>query len=381
MADKMFYSLEETAAKLGRSEQEVKDLVAAGKLQQFRDRDRLMFKAEQVNGMTSGSTDEVELNPSTLNDTTGALPMLDSGPVETGLSATGLGLDDISDDALSGTGLSLADTDVAGSASGKTSVPDTSGKGGAKDQTSLSLADTDFAGKSGTGKGKTGMSDTEDPRSLTGISVFDADEVEHADPMAQTQVSSPGVMDDDMLALESVGSGSGLLDLTRESDDTSLGAELLDEIYPGSSGEASDGKLEDIPSSSGVFETGSATATSTGTQVGPSSGLADLEDDIEAEPLITEGEDAGPMIVAGGSAAEEPYAGGWDGVGAGLMLTALIALALSLIVAVFAVGGVSTGITAALGKSTGWVGITALILIVIGAISAGVGAVVAKSAR
>ena len=35
------------------------------------------------------------------------------------------------------------------------------------------------------------------------------------------------------LSLESVGSGSGLLDLTRESDDTSLGAELLDEIYPG----------------------------------------------------------------------------------------------------------------------------------------------------
>ena len=28
-------------------------------------------------------------------------------------------------------------------------------------------------------------------------------------------------------------SGSGLMDLTRESDDTSLGAELLDEIYPG----------------------------------------------------------------------------------------------------------------------------------------------------
>jgi hypothetical protein len=32
--------------------------------------------------------------------------------------------------------------------------------------------------------------------------------------------------------LEGVGSGSGLLDLTRESDDTSLGAELLDEIAP-----------------------------------------------------------------------------------------------------------------------------------------------------
>src|SRR5205085_11207552 len=37
----------------------------------------------------------------------------------------------------------------------------------------------------------------------------------------------------DQVNLEGVGSGSGLLDLTRESDDTSLGAELLDEIAPG----------------------------------------------------------------------------------------------------------------------------------------------------
>ena len=32
-----------------------------------------------------------------------------------------------------------------------------------------------------------------------------------------------------------IGSGSGILDLTKESDDTSLGAELLDEIYSGDS--------------------------------------------------------------------------------------------------------------------------------------------------
>jgi hypothetical protein len=51
-----------------------------------------------------------------------------------------------------------------------------------------------------------------------------------ADPAAQTAISS-GVPD--QISLEGVGSGSGLLDLTRESDDTSLGAELLDEIAPG----------------------------------------------------------------------------------------------------------------------------------------------------
>jgi hypothetical protein len=47
--------------------------------------------------------------------------------------------------------------------------------------------------------------------------------------MAQTSISA-GV--GDQVNIEGVGSGSGLLDLTRESDDTSLGAELLDEISP-----------------------------------------------------------------------------------------------------------------------------------------------------
>ena len=62
-----------------------------------------------------------------------------------------------------------------------------------------------------------------------GISIFDDEEleIESADPMAKTQIA-PSI--EDQIALEGVGSGSGLLDLTRESDDTSLGAEVLDHI-------------------------------------------------------------------------------------------------------------------------------------------------------
>jgi hypothetical protein len=64
------------------------------------------------------------------------------------------------------------------------------------------------------------------------VGVFEEDEVEiDADPMATTQITAATT--DDQLRLEGTGSGSGLLDLTREADDTSLGAELLDEIYPG----------------------------------------------------------------------------------------------------------------------------------------------------
>ena len=49
--------------------------------------------------------------------------------------------------------------------------------------------------------------------------------------MAETQITAGPA--EDQVSLEGTGSGSGLLDLTREADDTSLGAELLDEIYPG----------------------------------------------------------------------------------------------------------------------------------------------------
>lgn len=65
----------------------------------------------------------------------------------------------------------------------------------------------------------------------SGIDVFDDDELEiDTDPMAKTTITEGA---GDQVSLEGTGSGSGLLDLTRESDDTSLGAELLDEIYPG----------------------------------------------------------------------------------------------------------------------------------------------------
>lgn len=68
----------------------------------------------------------------------------------------------------------------------------------------------------------------ESPKEQSGISVFDAESTELADPSAQTRVTdtAPGAFDVDLGS-----SGSGLLDLTREADDTSLGAgELLEDL-------------------------------------------------------------------------------------------------------------------------------------------------------
>lgn len=46
---KLFYTLKEAAEKLKMSEMQVRELASHGQLQEFRDRDKLMFKVDQVN--------------------------------------------------------------------------------------------------------------------------------------------------------------------------------------------------------------------------------------------------------------------------------------------------------------------------------------------
>lgn len=121
----------------------------------------------------------------------------------------------------------------------------------------------------------------ENANEATGVSVFDAGEIDNADPMAQTQVTGP-MIDDEELALESVGSGSGLLDLTRESDDTSLGAELLDEIYPGTESGGTGMAMESAVGSSGIFD--GEISMETGTS-GPS-GLENLSNEPLTDPAV-----------------------------------------------------------------------------------------------
>jgi len=208
MMAKMFYTLDETRAALSLNEEEIKQLSREGRLREFRDGPRLMFKADQVDNLKAelaGGGDQISLGPS------------DSG--------LGLSLADSKSSPLSGSGISLADTDFGKSP----------GAGMVKDDTALA-ADL---GLSGTAAGIPSPGRAGDTRSGTkvgsrvGVNVFGDEESGRVDPMAQTSIGS-GIQD--QINLEGVGSGSGLLDLTRESDDTSLGAELLDEISPGGSG-------------------------------------------------------------------------------------------------------------------------------------------------
>ncbi len=248
---KMFYSLEEAAQTLGMDEDAVRDLAAKGEIQQFRDRDKLMFKREQV--------DKIAADRGQSQDS-GSLPLTPDAP--------------------------------------------------SSDDTDAIQIESDDA-----------KPEKEDPRQATGISVFDAGEIELADPMAQTQITNPPSTDDE-IAIESVGSGSGLLDLTRESDDTSLGAELLDEIYPGSEsaesgvgasaigGSALGGSAFGTSSSgSGVFDAGLAFEPS-------GSGLENMQGQAPQQAI--------PAVAVAEAADEVDPAGA--GYGAGFLLGAFAIL-------------------------------------------------------
>src|SRR5688572_7693422 len=222
MMAKMFYTLDETRAALGKSEEDIKQLTREGRLREFRDGPRLMFKADQVEqlkaelgggGGGGGNLDQIDLGPSDSGAPIGLTGSSVGGSGLAGASGTGTGAGiTLSDDTMTGGSAKgdsalAADLGLSGSLGG---VPSPGARG---------------SGGSGSGSGLSG--------SRAGVSVFTSDEVEGVDPSAQTAISS-GVTD--QVNLEGVGSGSGLLDLTRESDDTSLGAELLDEIQPGAGG-------------------------------------------------------------------------------------------------------------------------------------------------
>lgn len=212
---KLFYTVDEVAQKLDKSPDEVREMARRGEIQEFRDRDKLMFKVEQIDLLAGGDEETGEI-PLTLEDSRLG-------------GSSGLGLQDssLADSSLGDSGLGLADS-----------------------------------------------------RDGSGVSAFDSDH------------GMGGGGDDDELSLEAVGSGSGLLDLTRESDDTSLGAELLEEVY------SSDDNVEIPANASGLFE--AAGADSPGEAV--ASGMA-----------------MAPVYV-------ESYDGTWSGLGAGLMIAAIVAM-------------------------------------------------------
>jgi excisionase family DNA binding protein len=203
--DKLFYTLEEAAERLGKSAETVRQMASSGQLEQFRDRDKLMFKKQQVDLLAGGEEEPLRL--------------ADSGELEP------IGL------ASSGSSIGMADSAAGG----------------------------------------------------TGISLLD-DATDDSDANAVTRITtSPGALVDPGEDKRSASGSGGLLDLTKEADDTSLGAGLLEDVYGGETvaaqtaadAPAEGGALFESPAGASEFESAAPVAAAAAVEVydGPGSGL------------------------------------------------------------------------------------------------------------
>jgi hypothetical protein len=169
MAKKMYYTEEEAAATLGVEVAMLASLIRDQKLRVFKDGPRNMFRTDEVDALVAQGGVTVA-------------PEAPAAPPEGEIE--------------------LAPADSSGSGA-------------------ISLADSAVVPPTPSGKEDTVIT-------AEGSSIFSEEEMgaEVADPLAKTQVT---MSMEDQVAADGSGSGSGLLDLTRESDDTSLG-EVLDKI-------------------------------------------------------------------------------------------------------------------------------------------------------
>lgn len=164
----------------------------------------------------------------------------------------------------------------------------------------------------------------------SGISIFEPEEGEEVDPSAQTQVTPTGAGG----TLGDPGaSGSGLMGLTQEADDTSLGGNLLDDAYGG----------------------GGANAAPSGDS-GPSGALF--------EPAGVASDVSGGMGGGMGMIMAEPYDGPGSGLVGGLAF-GMVAILGTMLVCVL--GGLSgdSSVTALFASNLWmWVGIMAAVPVV-----------------
>lgn len=176
MGKKMYYSESEAAEILGISDEELAEYIRDDKVRVFPDGARKMFRTDEIDKLAGKDPDADQQDQ------------------------------DIAEPSASD------DTDIVGQDQSEAESPSPDDTA---DVVSLAEAESTSDEKS--------KEDT--VITAEGISIFDEEDldIEPADPMAKTQITQSL---EDQISLEGVGSGSGLLDLTRESDDTSLGAVL-----------------------------------------------------------------------------------------------------------------------------------------------------------
>ena len=253
----MFYSLQEALDKLKITEEEIKQVVADGKLREFRDGPNLLFKVEEVEALVPQAGDEAleeVLEPEAPEAEPLALEAEDLEPAELApedsepavLEPADLEPEAAEPEAPAEAGLSDFDIESLGDTAAE--IPDAealesemAGAEEAEPVTSDQAADTDeilLAPETGAAI-PSDLTDADTAITSFGTNVLgetggDYDITD--DTMAETSIPTSSASEvpleeiEEDVNLDSFGSGSGLLDLSLQADDTSLGG-ILDEIY------------------------------------------------------------------------------------------------------------------------------------------------------
>lgn len=234
----MFYSLKEAAGKLQKTQDEVKELAKQGKLREFRDGSKLLFKIDEVEElMLETSAVETEKEDASLEQFVEPQEVLEpEQTAEPEMEKTA----------------ELPAEQQEGPEEEISLVPETTIPA---EESELTSADTAL-----TVEGTTVLGETDRDYQLTD------------DTMAETTVA-PGTTGttavsgstgeisleeaEENVELDAFGSGSGLLDLSLQADDTSLGG-VLDEIYTAEGGEEGAGQAEAATAEQIAAETESA---------------------------------------------------------------------------------------------------------------------------
>ena len=284
----MFYSLTEAADRLGKTEDEVRLLAKEGKLREFRDGSHLLFKVEEVNALLAEGIDitaeSLELTGEESPGEAGELaeplelaePSEPAEPLELAEPAEPAEADadasSLIEEALEETGQadlqleeegsSASDLAVEGDASSETGLaadqqegltqeeemlfleeePQPAGETPAETGEEISLASETAAATGSditdmdtalTGEGAAVLGETDTEYDVTEDSMAETvSSAESTGTAAGTGTGAEASLEEieDDVNLDSFGSGSGLLDLSLQADDTSLGG-ILDEIY------------------------------------------------------------------------------------------------------------------------------------------------------
>ena len=367
---KLFYTLEETSAKLGKDEEAIQTLVSQGKLREFRDHEnRLMFKREEVDLMSADSAGSMELD---LSDAPAAgsdsfeLDLSDSSldaRSGTGRSDSPVGLGSVGDHPDEMTleldlGESVEDAPKAPAAAAAPDLdldldsdPVVPAAPADDEPFALDLGDSGAGSKPGAKAASASMSALAAQMPQDEMTL-ELDLGENEAPAAAPRPAAGGLNDSlgsmaaasaasgtgagedgdlglegsnvgaspdgssiaDRIGIDGVSSGSGLMDLTSDSESSTIGAALMDEAF------SSDEGAELPANASGIFGGESSEGGESG------AGLAAAGVGVAAGVAVAAGKKGSAPIFTSGPATPEAYNGPWSGLGVGMLLPASLGL-------------------------------------------------------